>query len=159
MGATPKIGYGGQAVLEGVMMRGRGHMAVAVRAPDKSIVLHSEALPRHLYQGVISKIPLVRGVSMLWGSLVLGLAALTFAAEIQMRDKDGQSPRDRNGSGFSTRVATWGSVAIALVFGIGLFFVLPLLLVGFYEQQVAPSFWSHLVEGLIRLAILVAYVG
>jgi uncharacterized protein YqhQ len=159
MGATPKIGYGGQAVLEGVMMRGRRHMAVAVRAPDKSIVLHSEALPRHLYDGVISRIPLVRGVSMLWDSLVLGLAALTFAAEIQMRDENGQSPREREGSGFNTKVATWGSVVIALIFGIGLFFVLPLVVVGFYEQQVTPSFWSHLVEGVIRLAILIAYVG
>src|SRR4051794_2233894 len=87
MSASPKIGYGGQAVLEGVMMRGRRYMAVAVRAPDKSIVLHTQALPAHLYGGTISKIPLVRGVSMLWDSLVLGLAALSFSAEVAMREE------------------------------------------------------------------------
>src|SRR6266480_5788586 len=81
---TPKIQYGGQAVLEGVMMRGRTFMAVAVRAPDKSIVVTSEALPKHLYGGIIQKIPLVRGMTMLWDALGLGMQALMFSADIQM---------------------------------------------------------------------------
>src|SRR4051812_37897963 len=85
---TPKISYGGQAVLEGVMMRGRSFMAVAVRAPDKSIVVTSEALPRHLYGGIIQKIPLVRGITMLWDSLGLGMKALMFSADIQMAGTD-----------------------------------------------------------------------
>src|SRR5438046_10259899 len=81
---TPKISYGGQAVLEGVMMRGRTFMAVAVRAPDKSIVVTSEALPRHLYGGIVQKIPLVRGMTMLWDALGLGMKALMFSADIPM---------------------------------------------------------------------------
>src|ERR1044071_8203492 len=81
---TPKIQYGGQAVLEGVMMRGRTFMAVAVRAPDKQIVVTSEALPKHLYGGFIQKIPLVRGMTMLWDALGLGMKALMFSADIQM---------------------------------------------------------------------------
>src|SRR5438876_9914642 len=85
---TPKIQYGGQAVLEGVMMRGRSFMAVAVRAPDKSIVVTSEALPRHLYGGIVQKIPLVRGMTMLWDALGLGMKALMFSADIQMSDHD-----------------------------------------------------------------------
>src|SRR6266699_4038814 len=84
---TPKISYGGQAVLEGVMMRGRTYMAVAVRAPDKSIVVTSEPLPKHLYSGIIQKIPLVRGMTMLWDALVLGMKALMFSADIQMADQ------------------------------------------------------------------------
>src|ERR687884_1898572 len=84
---TPKISYGGQAVLEGVMMRGRSFMAVAVRAPDKKIVVTSEALPKHLYGGVIQKIPLVRGMTMLWDALGLGMKALMFSADIQMSDQ------------------------------------------------------------------------
>src|SRR3954471_20525293 len=83
-----KIQYGGQAVLEGVMMRGRTHMAVAVRAPDKEIVVTSEALPKHLYGGVIQKIPLVRGMTMLWDALGLGMKALMFSADIQMSAED-----------------------------------------------------------------------
>src|SRR5882672_10571737 len=85
---TPKIQYGGQAVLEGVMMRGRAFMAVAVRAPDKSIVVTSERLPRHLYGGIIQKIPLVRGITMLWDSLGLGMKALMFSADIQMQGEE-----------------------------------------------------------------------
>src|ERR1700738_5199992 len=90
---TPKISYGGQAVLEGVMMRGRTYMAVAGRAPDKSIVVTSEALPKHLYGGIIQKIPLVRGMTMLCDALGLGMKALMFSADIQMAgDSDGADP-------------------------------------------------------------------
>src|ERR687883_1610080 len=89
---TPKISYGGQAVLEGVMMRGRSHMAVAVRAPDKRIVVSSEKLPRHLYGGVIQKIPFVRGVTMLWDALGLGMKALMFSADVQMQGEDDHAP-------------------------------------------------------------------
>src|SRR5215831_16930616 len=89
---VPKVSYGGQAVLEGVMMRGRAFMAVAVRAPDKSIVVKSEPLPKHLYGGVIQKIPLVRGMTMLWDALGLGMKALMFSADIQMADQGGSDP-------------------------------------------------------------------
>src|SRR6266853_5850062 len=84
---TPKISYGGQAVLEGVMMRGRTFMAVAVRAPDKSIVVTSKPLPMRLYGGIVQKIPLVRGMTMLWDALGLGMKALMFSADIQMADQ------------------------------------------------------------------------
>src|ERR1700716_4478423 len=94
---TPKISYGGQAVLEGVMMRGRTYMAVAVRAPDKSIVVTSEPLPKHLYSGIIQKIPLVRGMTMLWDALGLGMKALMFSADIQMQDEDSDSAKDGEG--------------------------------------------------------------
>src|ERR1043166_8748901 len=83
---TPKISYGGQAVLEGVMMRGRTYMAVAVRAPDHSIKVQSRPLPRHLYGGIVQKIPLVRGMTMLWDALGLGMQALMFSADIQMSE-------------------------------------------------------------------------
>src|ERR671933_2866934 len=88
---SPKVSYGGQAVLEGVMMRGRSHMAVAVRAPDKHIVVTSEALPRHLYGGIVQKIPFVRGVTMLWDALGLGMKALMFSADVQMQGEEPSS--------------------------------------------------------------------
>src|SRR5262245_40362385 len=93
-GRTPKIAYGGQAGLEGVMMRGRSFMAVAVRAPDKKIVVTSEALPKHLYGGVIQKIPLVRGMTMLWDALGLGMKALMFSADIQMQGDEADPAKD-----------------------------------------------------------------
>src|SRR3954462_12231724 len=119
---TPKIQYGGQAVLEGVMMRGRTFMAVAVRAPDKSIVVTSEALPRHLYGGVIQKIPLVRGMTMLWDALGLGMKALMFSADIQMSAED---PDAKNGTpdkpaepASLSKPLAWTTIAVAMTFGI-----------------------------------------
>src|SRR5438270_1689262 len=157
----PKVSYGGQAVLEGVMMRGRTHMAVAVRAPDKQIVVTSEALPRHLYGGIVQKLPLVRGVTMLWDSLGLGMKALMFSADIQMQgeEEEGSDAAPAEPASLSKPLA-WTTVAVALIFGIGVFFVTPLAIVGFAEQFVgAHSVWSNLAEGVIRLLLLVGYVA
>src|ERR1043165_342485 len=79
---TPKIQYGGQAVLEGVMMRGRTHVAVAVRAPDGQIVVRSEQLPARLYSGFLGRTPVCRGLALLWDSLGLGMKALMFSAAV-----------------------------------------------------------------------------
>jgi uncharacterized protein YqhQ len=160
---TPKISYGGQAVLEGVMMRGRTFMSVAVRAPDKNIVVRSEPLPKHLYGGIVQKIPLVRGMTMLWDALGLGMKALMFSADIQMSEQNADPAADARPSqpaSLSTPLA-WGTVVVALVFGIGVFFVTPLAVVGLAEHFLggANSIWSNLAEGLIRLALLVGYVA
>jgi uncharacterized protein YqhQ len=158
---TPRLSYGGQAVLEGVMMRGRAFMAVAVRAPDKRIVVTSEPLPRHLYGGVIQKIPLVRGVTMLWDALGLGMKALMFSADIQMQGEDDTTNGVHSSEPASlSKPLAWTTVTLALIFGIGIFFVTPLAVVGLAEQFVgAHTLWSNLAEGLIRLALLVGYVA
>jgi uncharacterized protein YqhQ len=138
-------------------------MAVAVRAPDKSIVVTSEALPKHLYGGIVQKIPLVRGMTMLWDALGLGMKALMFSADIQMK---GESEADPAADGKASEPASlskplaWTTVAVAMVFGVGVFFVTPLAVVGLAEQFVgAHTLWSNLAEGLIRLALLVGYVA
>ncbi len=74
--------YGGQAVLEGVMMRGSKAVAVAVRDPQGKIVIHSEPLNQHVYGGPISRWPFLRGLTMLWDSLVLGMRSLMFSADV-----------------------------------------------------------------------------
>jgi len=154
---TSKVGYGGQAILEGVMMRGRRFMAVAVRAPDKRIVVTSEPLPMHLYGGVIQKIPFVRGMTLLWDALGLGMKALMFSADIQMQGGENAAPAE---AASLAKPLAWTTVAIALVFGIGVFFVTPLAIVGFAERFVgAHTIWSNLAEGFIRLVLLVGYVG
>jgi uncharacterized protein YqhQ len=161
---TPKISYGGQAVLEGVMMRGRTWMAVAVRAPDSSIKIQSKPLPRHLYGGIVQKIPLVRGMTMLWDALGLGMQALMYSADIQMTAEIEDSGSDGASAGESASLSkplAWTTVVIAMIFGIGVFFVTPLAVVGVAEHVIgsANSFWSNLAEGLIRLALLVGYVA
>jgi uncharacterized protein YqhQ len=160
---TPKISYGGQAVLEGVMMRGRTFMAVAVRAPDKNIVVRSEPLPMHLYGGVVQKIPLVRGMTMLWDALGLGMKALMFSADIQMADTGADRAADGKPaeSASLSKPLAWTTVVVALIFGVGVFFVTPLAVVGLAEHFLggANTIWSNLAEGLIRLALLVGYVA
>src|SRR5689334_6705314 len=121
-----KCNYGGQAVLEGGMMRGWMGMAVAVRAPEQSIVVHEEPLKSSLYDGRLSRIPFVRGLSMLWDALGLGTRALMFSAKIAA--DTGAEDAESNGGQpvqpveFSTSVA-WTTVAFSLVFFIGLFFL------------------------------------
>jgi uncharacterized protein YqhQ len=143
------------------MMRGRTYMAVAVRAPDKSIVVRSERLPRHLYGGIIQKIPLVRGMTMLWDALGLGMKALMFSADIQMSgDTDPAAEAKPAAPASLSKPLAWTTVAVAMVFGIGVFFVTPLAVVGVAEQFVgAHTLWSNLAEGLIRLVLLVGYVA
>src|SRR5947207_14226078 len=77
-----KFYYGGQAVMEGVMMRGRISAAVAVRRPDQSIYLYEEALNPRLYQNPLFRLPFLRGLLLLWEMLVLGTRLMTFSANI-----------------------------------------------------------------------------
>jgi len=170
---SPKISYGGQAVLEGVMMRGRTFMSVAVRAPDTTIKVQSRPLPRHLYGGLIQKIPLVRGITMLWDALGLGMQALMYSADIQMAGQlDADDGSEDRGDGSSSaalddepaslsKPLAWTTVIVALIFGVGVFFVTPLAVVGVAEHVLggASTFWSNLAEGLIRLSLLVGYVA
>lgn len=140
--------YGGQAVLEGVMMRGSQAMAVAVRNPNGEIVTHVEPVNQTLYNGPISRVPFLRGLTMLWDALGLGLRSLMFSADVAMGEEE---------VSFSGPVA-WGTVAISFAFGMGLFFVLPLLIVGFVDRWIESSLLSNLLEGLIRLLLFVGYV-
>ena len=140
--------YGGQAVLEGVMMRGRRWATVAVRSPSSRIVLHSERLPKALYEGWFIKVPFLRGVVMLWDTLVLGMRFLMYSANVALEEEQVEM----------TKPMIWGTVAVAIAFAVGLFFVAPLLLVGMIDRQIESSFASNLIEGVIRMAFFLAYL-
>ncbi|HEX2623476.1 MAG TPA: DUF1385 domain-containing protein, partial [Phototrophicaceae bacterium] len=83
-----KFNYGGQAVIEGVMMRGQHVFAVAVRAPDGSIAVHEAPLNKALYRGRIPKMPFVRGIIGLWDALGLGTRALMWSADIALQEEE-----------------------------------------------------------------------
>ena len=80
--------YGGQAVMEGVMMRGSKAMAVAVRHPDGHIVVHREPLSKFMYDGWLSRVPFLRGLSLLWDSLGLGMRSLFFSSNVAMEAEE-----------------------------------------------------------------------
>lgn len=108
--------YGGQAVIEGVLMRGAHTAAVAVRDPEGRIVVHEQPLNKTLYRGRIARTPFVRGIVGLWDALGLGTRALMWSADVALGEEEDVS---FNGPiGFAT-------VAFSLLLGIGLFFLLP----------------------------------
>ncbi|MEK7324186.1 MAG: DUF1385 domain-containing protein [Chloroflexota bacterium] len=147
--------YGGQAVLEGVMMRGSQAMAVAVRNPKGEIQVHTQPLG-NLYRGRFSKIPFLRGLLGLWDALGLGMQSLTYSANVA--------------GGEEIKVegpAMWGTVAMSLTFGIALFFLAPAAAgagVEYLSRTIAGSTgeaagWvGNLAEGLIRLFLIVGYI-
>ena len=154
MANQPVHFYGGQAVIEGVMIRGRDFFSLAVRREDGSIEDLQERLSP-LYNGRLRRWPLVRGVLALMETLVLGIKALQLSANIASTSVS--EPR-----GDSQGIPGWmmaSTLAFSLIFGIGLFFLLPLGVVRLLEPTVGSGLLSELIEGGLRLAILVGYVA
>jgi len=139
--------YGGQAVIEGVMMRGRQAVAMAMRAPDGKIVIYSEQLGA-IYRSKLARIPFLRGLVMLWDSLVLGMRLLTVSANTQSgEDEKIEGP------------ALYLTLGISLVVAVALFLVAPAALGQLVEHWLHWSAWlSNLLEGLIRLLFLIVYI-
>ena len=141
------ITYGGQAVIEGVLMRGQKAYAIAMRDPDGAIVIHKEKLA-NVYRSRITKIPFLRGIIMLWDALGLGMHALTVSANIQ--------------TGEDEKLEGWPlflTIAVSLTLGVGLFFLLPAGVGSLAEHFLGWNvWWNNLLEGVIRLLLLVGYI-
>jgi len=139
--------YGGQAVIEGVMMRGAQNVAIAMRAPGQEIVIHTEPLSG-IYKSQITKIPFLRGLVMLWDALGLGFRALTISANTQSdEDEKIEGP------------AVYLSLGISLTLAVGLFFLVPAALGHLIENQLSfNNWWSNLLEGIFRLVLLIGYI-
>jgi uncharacterized protein YqhQ len=142
------VHYGGQAVIEGVMIRGATHMAVAVRRPAGDILVHSEALPVGIYGGALGRMPFVRGLTMLWDTLVLGVRALMFSADAALQEEDVE---------FSGPMM-WGTLFAALALGVGLFTILPMFLVSLADRYIAIPLVSNIAEGFVRLGLFLVYL-
>ncbi len=97
-----KFYYGGQAVMEGVMMRGQKHMAVAVRAPGGNIVVHEEPLNSAIYKNPVMKLPFLRGLVGLWDALGLGMKALMFSANVALEEEEKTTDGRRTTDGMHT---------------------------------------------------------
>ncbi|MFN8499687.1 MAG: DUF1385 domain-containing protein [Anaerolineae bacterium] len=145
-----EFNYGGQAVIEGVMMRGAAHAAIAVRDPKGEIVVHEEVLTSPIYTSRWGKMPFVRGLALLWDALGLGTRALMWSGNVALSE-EGQDVQFQG-------PAAWGTLAVSLAAGIAIFFILPLLAVRFLDTYIASAWVSNTVEGLLRLGILLAYI-
>jgi uncharacterized protein YqhQ len=141
------ISYGGQALIEGVLMRGRKTYVIAMRAPNGKIVTKIEPL-HGIYKTIIAKIPFLRGLVMLWDSLGLGMLALTDSANLQSgEDEKLEGP------------ALYLTLGLTFMFAIAIFFLIPAG-VGWLTEHFLHwnGWWSNLVEGILRLVMLVGYI-
>src|ERR1700737_3585369 len=141
--------YGGQAVIEGVMMRGKRHYAVAVRLPNtKEIVVDRGELKASIYVNPIWKLPFVRGLALIGEQLHLGMKSLIWSANMNAGGKDIVIGKKE----------ITGSVIIAGVFALAIFLGLPLLLAGVAVHR-SGSFQFVLVEGIVRIVLVLGYLS
>jgi uncharacterized protein YqhQ len=137
--------YGGQGVIEGVMMRGRKTMVTVVRRPDGEMAKNTQTLGG-IYTGWMRKAPLIRGVIVMIETMVLGMKTLLYSANVSL----GEEEEKLSGG------TIWVLVTISLAVTVALFFIAPLFLTRLINIDSPPLF--SLVDGLIRLAIFIAYL-
>ena len=141
--------YGGQAVIEGVMMRGRHHYAIAVRKGNNTTCVMSESIGSYTQKSRFLRLPFLRGIVALVESLVLGIKSLEYSAN-QVMETEGEE-----------ELSFW-EIALMLVFAFGLtvllFVAFPLFLRGLVAKVIPGTFWRNLFEGVIRAVILVLYI-
>ena len=145
--------YGGQAVIEGVMMRGRKTMSIAVRNIQGTIVVHEEQLTAKIYTRKWGQWPFVRGLALLWDALGLGMRALMWSADVAMQEDDAEEQVE-----FSGPVA-WTTIAASLAFAVAVFFLLPTFasrwFAGFFEHN---PYLDAVAEGGLRLILFIVYL-
>jgi uncharacterized protein YqhQ len=148
---------GGQAVLEGVMMRGPGNWAVAVRTPSGQIVQVSRSIESQMARHWVFRLPVIRGVMALGESLTIGFRALAISANYAAQDESGETEDGKEVSTELSRGALIFAFAVAIGFAVLLFKVTPGLLTELLP--IKGTGWFVIVEGLIRVSIFVAYLG
>lgn len=154
---------GGQAVMEGIMMKGEEKTALAVRLPDHTIRIRTEETRTY---GKWMKIPLVRGVIAFVDSLVYGTKTLMTSAEMleEADDEEYEASRleawleKKLGSKGSWNFMIYSSVILALIFTIGVFIILPTGAVNLMKHFTDSAFWLNFVEGVLRIALFIAYI-
>jgi uncharacterized protein YqhQ len=146
--AAPAPLYGGQAVVEGVMMRGANHWAVAVRRPDGELHVESHEIRSIARRLPILGKPFLRGIIVLGQSLAIGMRALLISANRSVDDEEQLSP---------AQVGI--SLAIAMVLFVGIFILGPTAVFAWIGDRVSGGVWVHIGEGLFRVAIFVGYLA
>ena len=158
---------GGQAVMEGIMMRGKTAMATAVRDPDGEIQIESERLPAAKKSSKIARIPFIRGVVNFITSLIDGNRVLMRSADVALSEDEEEKTKAEkwlkeekkvNFNGFFSFLST----ALGVVLAVGIFIILPQFITGFLPFEAnSPSWdglWFNLIEGGIRLTIFILYI-
>lgn len=163
-----KTSIGGQAVIEGVMMKGPGKIATAVRKPDGEIIIDEKSSGK-IRNSKILKLPIIRGCINFFDSMVLGVQSLMYSAKFFDVEEDG-TPKDQQsrfekwleeklGSEKGMNAVIYFSVVISLLMSVGLFIILPTLVVGFVKNLIDNHILLTLAEGFVRIAIFLIYLA
>ena len=142
-----EVSYGGQAVIEGVMIKGQNSVSVAVRRSNGSIAFLTS--PIHpFFKGLSKKIPLIRGIITLAESLIVGMKSLIFSANVGI-EQEGKE---------ISKFEMMGILSLSLVMAVGLFFILPIIASQPFEGLMNSDIASNIIEGVIRLGIFILYI-
>jgi uncharacterized protein YqhQ len=141
--------YGGQAVIEGVMMRGKEGMAISVRQPNGALNIVRQPLAS-IYKGRLREMPLIRGVIVLVETLVLGTQSLLHSAQVAAAEEVGEK---------IPTALLWGTVAASLALAVAIFFMVPLFATRYLiDPYINSALLSNVLEGFIRIAIVIVYL-
>lgn len=142
-----RFNYGGQAVIEGVMIRGRKAVVTAIRRPSGGLTMDIRPLAS-IYTGWMRRTPLLRGIIVLIEAMVIGIKSLLYSANVSLEEEEEE---------ISGKMV-WLMITLALLLAIVLFLIVPLFLTRLVNPYIASSLVFHLVEGFIRLVIFIAYL-
>ena len=149
------------------MMRGSKAMAVAVRHPQGHIIVHREPLSKFMYQGWISRTPILRGLTLLWDALGLGVRSLLFSSNVAIEAMEGSQSEPASGETVAADVGNvfdgplgWGMLLVSFGAGMALFFLLPAFLANLIENWlgIVSPLLGNVIEGGIRLLLLIGYI-
>lgn len=163
--AVHKTSIGGQAVMEGVMMRGPKEIATAVRKSNGEIIVDKKEVSSILTKYKFLKLPILRGVISFFESMIVGVKCLMFSADqIDLEDGEEYKPSkiekwldDKFGDKIKD-IVIYFSVCVSLVFSVGLFILLPTFLVGWVKHFIENSVLLSLCEGVVRILIFLTYL-
>ncbi len=139
--------YGGQAVIEGVMIRGQKAVVTVVRRPGGSLAVATQPLST-MYTGWMRKAPLIRGVVVLIEAMTIGIKALLYSANVSLEEEEEKV----------SGLLLWSMVIVALAIAVALFFMAPLFLTKLLDPYINSSVVFHLIEGCLRIVIFIAYL-
>ena len=155
-----KTSIGGQALIEGIMMKGPNGLATAVRKPDGEIIIRKNDI-KPIFKNKFFKLPIIRGTFVLIDSLVSGVKELMYSAEFYGEDFEEDAIDKFLKRVFKDKADTaivYVSVILALLFSVGIFILGPSLLTNFFKNIVKNTFLLNLIEGIIRVGLFVLYV-
>lgn len=154
-------GIGGQAVIEGIMMKNKDMYSIAVRKPDGEIEVHLGTYQSIVKNKMLRELPLVRGVVNFLDSMILGMRTLTFSASFYEEEEEPSKTEvflDKVSKGNAEKVITGLTVAFSILMAVGIFMLLPYFLTNFLKDYVVSNTLLAILEGIVRVGIFVLYV-